>query len=344
MNTKAADWDSSEHHVFDERRMGFDADEDDRLDVWHREDLPDIGPRKDYTLRLEGPAARDVEAIFWRRWETSLDQGLLYAENATRFDLDEPAEAGGALAQVVATMPGEEMAILETHRKAIEQATDYILIEDQYFRAPLLDEVLLQRLHDEPELRVLVVTQAMSEWDPGLMHTHLAWEKLTQQFPERVLFLQLRTWDMVAVDDWIFDDAYFYDEPIGTHSKLRLVDDVYLSVGSCNFNNRGYLYEGELNVSVLDETLAAQARVRILSNYVGPEYARYLTGEMENDMDVLALVADNNKRIVDYWSDWAYSYDDVDEIEADWASYQPDGFVFPVTFSDDYFDVGPDAF
>ena len=184
----------------------------------------------------------------------------------------------------------------------------------------------------------------MSEWDPGLMHTHLAWEKLTQQFPERVLFLQLRTWDMVAFDDWIFDDAYFYDEPIGTHSKLRLVDDVYLSVGSCNFNNRGYLYEGELNVSVLDETLAAQARVRILSNYVGPEYARYLTGEMENDMDVLALVADNNKRIVDYWNDWAYSYDDVDEIEADWANYQPDGFVFPVTFSDDYFDVGPDAF
>jgi phosphatidylserine/phosphatidylglycerophosphate/cardiolipin synthase-like enzyme len=344
MNTKAADWDSSEHHVFDERRMGFDADEDDRLDVWHREDLPDIGPRKDYTLRLEGPAARDVEAIFWRRWETSLDQGLLYAENATRFDLDGPAEAGGALAQVVATMPGEEMAILETHRKAIEQATDYILIEDQYFRAPLLDEVLLQRLHDEPELRVLVVTQPVSEWDPGLKHTYLAWEKLTQQFPERVLFLQLRTWDMVAVDDWIFDDAYFYDEPIGTHSKLRLVDDVYLSVGSCNFNNRGYLYEGELNVSVLDEALAAQARVRILSNYVGPEYARYLTGEMENDMDVLALVADNNKRIVDYWSDWAYSYDDVDEIEADWASYQPDGFVFPVTFSDDYFDVGPDAF
>ena len=345
MNTKAADWDSSAHRVFDARRMDFDADYYDRIDVEYREELPDIGPRKDYAIRLEGPAARDVEEILWRRWETSLDQDLLYAENATRFDLGAPASASGsALAQVVATMPGEEMAILETHRKAIEQATDYILIEDQYFRAPLLDEVLVDRLDAEPELRVVVVTMPVSEWDPGLKYTYLAWEKLTRLYPDRVLFLQLRTWDLVAVEDWLYDDAYFYDLQVNTHSKLRIVDDAYVSVGSCNFNNRGYLYEGELNVAVLDDRTAAQARARVMENYVGAEYAPYLTGEMDNDMDVLALAAENNALIAEYWSDWASSYDDITKIKADWETYQPSGFVHPVTFSDDYFDVGPDVF
>ena len=42
--------------------------------------------------------------------------------------------------------------------------------------------------------------------------------------------------------------------------------------------------------------------------------------------------------------DWADSYDDVKKIESDWDSYHPSGFVYPVTFSDDYFDVGPDLF
>jgi phosphatidylserine/phosphatidylglycerophosphate/cardiolipin synthase-like enzyme len=203
-----------------------------------------------------------------------------------------PVRVGGVAVQVVATMPGEEMAILETHRKAIEQATDYILIEDQYFRAPLLDEVIVDRMDAEPELYLLVVTMPMSEWDPGLKYTYLAWEKLTRLFPERVLFLQLRTWDMVAIEDWVYDDIYFYDQQVNTHSKLRLVDDRYLSVGSCNWNNRGYLYEGELDVAILDEGVASSAGARILDNYVGAEYAGYLTGEMANDIEVLALVVE----------------------------------------------------
>jgi phosphatidylserine/phosphatidylglycerophosphate/cardiolipin synthase-like enzyme len=345
MNTKAADWDSNDHLVFDARRMTFDSDYDDRIEVEYREELPDVGPRKDYAVRLEGPAARDVEEVLWRRWEEALDEGLLYADKATTFELDEAGSvAGGVEVQVVATMPGEEMAILETHRKAIEQATDYILIEDQYFRAPLLDEVIVDRMDAEPELYLLVVTMPMSEWDPGLKYTYLAWEKLTRLFPERVLFLQLRTWDMVAIEDWIYDDIYFYDQQVNTHSKLRLVDDRYLSVGSCNWNNRGYLYEGELDVAILDEGVASSARARILDNYVGAEYAGYLTGEMANDIEVLALVAEDNQLVAEYWDEWAYWYDDREEAEADWDDFHPSGFVYPVSFSDDYFDVGPDLF
>lgn len=345
MNTKAADWDSSDHDVFDVRRMDFDADSDDRAEVAARETLPDVGPRKDYAVRLEGPAVRDVEEILWRRWETALDDGLLYAENATRFSLDDaPAEQGRSEVQVVATMPGEEMAILETHQKAIQQATDYILVEDQYFRAPLLDELLVDQLDAQPELHLLVVTMPVSEWDPGLKYTYLAWEKLTRLYPDRVLFLQLRTWELVAIEDWVYDDIYFYDQQVNTHSKLRIVDDEYLSVGSCNWNNRGYLYEGELDVAIRDSALARASRERILENYVGADYAGYLTGEMANDMAVLQMVAQQNEEIAAYWDGEAYWYDDVEEAEADWAAYRPSGFVYPVDFSDDYFDVGPDAF
>jgi phosphatidylserine/phosphatidylglycerophosphate/cardiolipin synthase-like enzyme len=42
-------------------------------------------------------------------------------------------------------------------------------------------------------------------------------------------------------------------------------DDVFLSVGSCNENDRSMVYEGELNVAVYDAAWVNEARRRVLS-------------------------------------------------------------------------------
>ena len=46
MNVKDVDWDSSEHLVFDPRRMEFEATESQRLAVVAREADPDFGPAR----------------------------------------------------------------------------------------------------------------------------------------------------------------------------------------------------------------------------------------------------------------------------------------------------------
>jgi phosphatidylserine/phosphatidylglycerophosphate/cardiolipin synthase-like enzyme len=136
----------------------------------------------------------------------------------------------------------------------------------------------------------------------------------------------------------------FYFEPIDTHSKLRLVDDKYLSVGSCNFNNRGYLYEGEMNVEVLDHGFAADARRDIFSNLVGPDWAHLVSGDAAANLELLATVAASNQAHRNWWEE-NLDLVDSDAMETALDIHSPSGFVYPLEFSYAYWwDVGPDLF
>jgi phosphatidylserine/phosphatidylglycerophosphate/cardiolipin synthase-like enzyme len=348
MNTKSSDWDTSSHEVFNPNRMDFDADMDDREDVYWGESYPDLGPRKDYGARIEGPAAYDAEEIFWERWEAGIDGDDMYSEAASSFSLDAAASepAGGVLTQVVATMPEPwgDMSIAETHAKAIRQAENYIFIEDQYFRSPIMEEAVHDAMEANSDLVLIVVTKPVSSLDGGSKYTWLAHDSFLSAYPDRYLLLQLRTWALVLEEGWVYDEAWLAAEDMDTHSKLRIIDDRYVSLGSCNWNNRGYLYEGEVNVSVLDTAFAQDARERVFENLVGPDWEDYLSDDGQNNLDVLALAAESNEEIEEWWveNDWDL---DLDEAEDTWDVYRPSGFVLPLEIEDDYwFDVGPDAF
>jgi phosphatidylserine/phosphatidylglycerophosphate/cardiolipin synthase-like enzyme len=351
INTKGTDWDGDEHLVFEPRRMAFDASGEQRQAVADGEALPDFQPRRDYGMRLEGPAVRDVEEILWRRWEDAIEQGELYADGATHFVLDAapaevPAAQGGVPTQVAATMPEpwNEQSIRETHAKAIAQAERYIFIEDQYFRAPLMNELIVARMLEVPELVLIVVSMDVSTWDGGAKFTYLSDATFRSLFPDRYLLLQLRSAALHTEEGYIWDDVYFYLEDIYTHSKLRIVDDRYLSVGSCNMNNRGYLYEGELNVSVLDEALAAEARRSILAQLVGSDHASRLGDDMAANLELLRAVSEENAEIAAWWDEAVWDLE-ADEAEARWRVYRPSGFVYPLEIDADYeWDVGPDLF
>ncbi len=349
MNSKQTDWDGPGHAVFDPRRMEADASDDDRAAVASEESLPDNPPRKDYGVRVVGPAARDVEEVLQLRWDAALTDGSLYADAATPLVLDDAAASpdGGVPAQVVATLPPpwSDQSILETHGKAIRNASSYVFVEDQYFRAPVLNELLLQAMDANPDLVLIVVTQPVSASDGGAKYTYLSDAVFRERYPDRYLLLQLAAAELTVEPGWWWDDADVAVEPIYLHSKLRLVDDRYLSVGSCNMNNRGYLYEGELNLSVLDPAVARDVRARVFSHLVGEAWSPMLTDDPRNNLDVLALAAEENAAVLAWWAENAADYDDAYDAEAAWAAYAPSGFVLPLHIDDDYlWDVGPDAF
>jgi phosphatidylserine/phosphatidylglycerophosphate/cardiolipin synthase-like enzyme len=104
MNVKLTDWDSSDHEVFDHRRMAFDSSAGDRQDVLDRDSEPDSGPRKDYAAYVEGPVAADVEDLFATRWNHLIDEGQEYSWNASEIrPRPLPEITGGVQAQLVAT-------------------------------------------------------------------------------------------------------------------------------------------------------------------------------------------------------------------------------------------------
>lgn len=343
MNLKANDWDRTTHAVYDPRRMAFDASEADRRDVQARGDRPDFPPRRDYIAYVRGPAARDVADVFAMRWDDLLDAG---AENA---DVSTPAGTAptpravddGVLAQFVTTMPDPyfDYGLLESHLNAIRAAESYIFIEDQYWRAPVLLDALIARMTARPGLQLVVVTQPVSEWtDPGCEWTHRMHEALADRFEGRYHLMQLRSF-ATRDDGFIGDEINVEWADINIHSKLMIVDDVFLSVGSGNKNNRGYLYEGEANLNVWDPVVVRAWRERLVANLLGVDDAP------SRWIEALVDRAEANGRVWQRWDDEGNDLDlDGDPLP---PGFTPTGFVHPLTFRtpDDCFieGVGPDV-
>jgi phosphatidylserine/phosphatidylglycerophosphate/cardiolipin synthase-like enzyme len=345
MNLRRVDWDTSQHRVFEPRRMLLDSSTSNRMAVAARDRLPDTGPRKDYMVRIEGPLARDAQDVFHRRWRYLLDQRARYSDDASDFAVAAPTAPvpGGVQAQVTATLPApfHEYAIAETWANAIAQAREYIYIEDQYFRIPMLTDAIAQRMTEVPTLRLVVITKPINEFtDPGCPWTYLTHGVFSTRFPNRYRLLQLRAFDTQVTFGIDETDARFVD--MDTHAKILIVDDVFLSVGSCNKNNRGVLYEGELNVAVHDRAWVAAARRRIFANILQRT-------DVPDAVDGWWAAFEAQRA----WNDavrqrWTDEGDDLNLHGAPLPEiYRPRGFVYTLTFGPvrDCLieDVGPDV-
>jgi phosphatidylserine/phosphatidylglycerophosphate/cardiolipin synthase-like enzyme len=332
MNVKATDWDSSRHFVFEPRRFPIEASNSDRAEVLAKEADPDTGPRKDYMVGVWGAAAHDVRATFKARWDQAIYDQVTYYQNATKFNVSQPEwDYGDLQVQVTTTLPDPywEHSIIESWFNAVKQAETYIYIEDQYFRAPMLNDVIKQRMREKPTLKLIVVTKVVSEWtDPGCEWTaNSYWDLINEFGVSRVKFLKLVAFDTQVT--WGIDetDARFVD--IDTHSKMFIVDDKFMSVGSANKNNRGMLYEGEMNVAVLNPAWVRAARRRIIDN-LAPGLNLANVDNFTTWWNKLGEVA--------AWNDWvrakwAYEGDDLDLGSNPLPSqFQPVGFVYSLSF------------
>jgi phosphatidylserine/phosphatidylglycerophosphate/cardiolipin synthase-like enzyme len=348
MNVKSTDWDSQDQLVFDHRRMNYDASLADRQDVINKEREPDLGPRRDYMIRVEGPAAQDAVDIFQRRWSQAIADGVEFAGNSTDFTVvrDIPARASGKQVQVTATMPEPfwEHAIAETWFNAVAQAEDYIFIEDQYWRIPLLVDSIAARMRALPGLKLIVITKPVDEWlDPGCEWTHATHQQLLNEFgPNRYRTYQLIAFDSVVT--WGWDETESRYANIDTHSKMLIVDDKFMSIGSCNKNNRGIIYEGELNVAVLDAAWVREQRRRIFTNILPAGTPP--TDDVATWWQQLSDAAAWNDAVYDRWDSEGWDIDNGDGSGPLPAEYTPARFVHSLGFrtvDDCFFEgVGPD--
>ncbi len=334
MNIKVVDWDTHAHGVFEPRRMAFDATYEERLEVLEEQEQPTHVPRKDFMVRIAGPSAADAVNVFGARWAQQREAGVEYAELTTAMPSAKipAAKAGGVQAQVVSTMPAphHRYAIMDTLIRAIGQAEHYIYIEDQYLRAPLLADAIVDRMLDVPGLVLLIVNTPVSEWyDPGCFQTYLEAEKLFGWFPDRVASYQVMSYeDRVADCTFCIDEVDALFVPMSLHSKLVLIDDHYLQTGSANHNNRGLLYEGELATVVVDTATATQARHAIFANLLGPWYSTLL--QPQDFLPAFEQSGYINLTTYEAWDAEGFDLDLDGEPVPMWMV--PDGFVYPLEF------------
>jgi phosphatidylserine/phosphatidylglycerophosphate/cardiolipin synthase-like enzyme len=230
------------------------------------------GPRPpwhDVQLQLRGPVVGVLDTVFRQRWEdpTSADSDHPFAWVHDRLlgaRLDpgplpprfpDPPECGPHLAQTLRTYPAirppydfaprGERSVARGYSKAILRARRLVYLEDQYMWSAEVARLFADALQKFPDLHLVVVVPRVPDQDgafsqrPQYVGREQALETCRQAGGDRV---------------HVFDLENHEGTPVYVHAKVCVVDDVWASVGSDNFNRRSWTHDSELSTAVLDTT------------------------------------------------------------------------------------------
>lgn len=212
----------------------------------------------DAAVRIEGPAVADVAQHFRLRWH-----------GAARELLPRPAvpgEAGDVEAQIVRTLPAGayravrrgDYSILEAYTAALRSAERFVYLENQFLWSPEVVSILAEKLRNPPsdDFRVLVVLPARANDGADISRGQVA--ALIHAADESTRFLACT----------IYARSGNLRDPVYIHSKIGIVDDRWLAIGSANLNAHSLFNDTEMNVVTLDPEVARATRLRLWSEHL----------------------------------------------------------------------------
>ena len=227
-------WDTCKHSPEDDRR--------------HADGTP-YPPFHDVMAMVDGEAAQALAKIARERWLLATGEHL--PPPMTSIDpwpkTIEPAITDVTVGISRTSPPVEERpAVREIealYLDMIAAAKRHIYIENQYFTAHKLAEVLERRLAEPDGPEMVVVVRLLSH---GWLEEH------TMQALRTRLVARLR-----AADRWGRLRFYYPHVPglkegtcLDIHSKIMIVDDEWLRVGSANFSNRSMGMDTECDLTL----------------------------------------------------------------------------------------------
>jgi phosphatidylserine/phosphatidylglycerophosphate/cardiolipin synthase-like enzyme len=226
-------------------------------------------PWHDVQLALRGPVVGALDLTFRERWtdkvpldqhgpistiEDKLKGADLHADQLPPQPPD-PPECGPHDIQVLRTYPAMrppygfagkgERSIARGYTKAIKRARRLIYLEDQYLWSREVAQLFADALNDNPELHLVAVVPRHPDVDGRFA---LPPNQVGRE--EAIALCRKAAGDRVHV----FDVENHAGTPVYVHAKVCVVDDIWASTGSDNFNRRSWTHDSELSCAVLDRT------------------------------------------------------------------------------------------
>ena len=276
-------WDTPEHKARDPRRTDPDGKE--------------YPPFHDAMMLVEGDAAVALGRLARERWAKSGagDEAAGVAELPADCWPNgvEPLFCDQPIA-IARTLPayGERSAVREVERlylDAIAAARRYLYFENQYFTSRVLTEALAGRLAEEGGPDVLLVLPR---------HTGGWLEQATMDALRADCLAKLRQADQGARLRVLYptQPSLPENECISVHSKLLIVDDVFVCLGSANTSDRSMGLDSECNLA-LEAPESEQVPWllhRFLSEHLGCEVDAVKAAREQHDR--LAAAVDSLRR------------------------------------------------
>ncbi len=252
-------WDTPEHIYQDPRRMTPSG--------------APYGPVHDTQLLVDGEAARAVCTLAHIRWNEGTGEDLAFCPDEVDYwprglepDFRE-MDVG-----ISRAMPewGKRKAVGESPRltaDALRAARHTIFLEAQYLTADFIADVLEQKLREQDGPDVVAVVSRAAHTLPERLIMGENRDRMIRRLTRADRYDRFRIYHPVV-------PSPENDCAVLIHSKLILVDDRFLRVGSSNLNNRSIGLDTELDMSIeaQDEdgrAAIAAVRDRLLGEHLG---------------------------------------------------------------------------
>jgi len=271
-------WDTREHHINEPERDDGDGS---------------YGPFHDVQVAVSGPIVAKLSKLVRWRWNRLVQEDQRIAELAENVNTDELPSCWPksvkpileniecAVSQTVPFM--DDAKPVQEVRKMllglIEQAQEFIYIENQFANRGEIAEALNKRLKECPKLRVLLVSSYQPE---GAMETEAYWagridfKKILENGieDERVL---------VAYSGSTNKDGIAGQKRV--HAKVMVIDDTHFVIGSSNLSNRSMSLDTECDLVFAASTPAHKENIAWFRNDLISEHAGWSVDEVQSFID-----------------------------------------------------------
>jgi phosphatidylserine/phosphatidylglycerophosphate/cardiolipin synthase-like enzyme len=257
---------------------------------------PNAEPWHDVHAVVRGPVVRDLAYHFRQRWSYADLQDRRAVRTAVHLASAPPA-AGDI--PVVALRTWKEMdrngGVKAWYGEMFRKAKTGIYIENQFpFQSRSLTRLLARRLAEEPGLRVVVVGP-MEPNLPGLVGSMLS--KMSVNDVNRNLAdLRRLSGGRVATYSLISQHRAIPNmrKQIYVHSKVMIVDDQWMTIGSANLDKNGTDDSSEFNLGITSAELAAKTRIRLWQEHTGGSVPQSVLADFGDGFDAWKKLARAN--------------------------------------------------
>lgn len=248
-------WDTSSHDYYNPLRDG-------NSEPWH-----------DVHAMVSGPVVWDLVYHFHQRGSYSQSKNAKRVRKLRiRSNYAVRGNQGGA--QAVALRTWNEFdghgGIQAWYAAMFRKAKRSIYIENQFpFQNSLATTLLAKRLKEEDQLRVMIVCP-MEPNLPGFIGSMIA-KMSVNDVNDNLATLRragdgrrVRTYSLVSQHPKIARKR----RQIYVHSKIMIVDDKWITIGSANIDKNGFKDSSEFNLGITSPRLASELRTRLWQEHL----------------------------------------------------------------------------